>query len=88
MTAKDIKAVYEEFYKGNELVTLQAQVPEVKDIQLKHGIKLGGWQVHSDGRRVVVVSTLDNLLKGAATQCLQNLNIALGYDELAGIPTE
>lgn len=31
---------------------------------------------------------LDNLLKGAATQCMQNLNLALGYDELSGIPTD
>jgi N-acetyl-gamma-glutamyl-phosphate reductase len=33
-----------------------------------------------------VVATLDNLLKGAATQALQNLNLALGFDELSGIP--
>lgn len=88
LTAKDVKKIYEEFYAGNDLVQLQPQVPEIKDIQLKHGIKIGGWQVHSDGKRVVVVGTIDNLLKGAATQCLQNLNIALGYDELAGIPTD
>jgi len=38
------------------------------------------------GRRLVVVATEDNLLKGAATQALQNLNPAFGLDELAGIP--
>lgn len=37
-------------------------------------------------KRVVVVATLDNLLKGAATQALQNLNRALGLDELTAIP--
>lgn len=42
-----------------------------QDITLKHGIQLGGFQVHSSGNRVVVVAGLDNLLKGAATQCLQ-----------------
>ena len=41
-----------------------------------------------EGKRVVAVSTIDNLLKGAATQCIQNLNIALGYEELAGIPLD
>ncbi|TQU04617.1 N-acetyl-gamma-glutamyl-phosphate reductase, partial [Xanthomonas perforans] len=35
--------------------------------------------------RVVVVATLDNLLKGAATQAMQNLNLALGWDELMAI---
>jgi N-acetyl-gamma-glutamylphosphate reductase len=34
----------------------------------------------------VLVATLDNLLKGAATQVLQNLNLALGWAELEGIP--
>ncbi|KAK0564303.1 hypothetical protein OC861_004352 [Tilletia horrida] len=87
VTAKEIKALYEEFYEGEPLVELRPSVPEIKDIALKNGVKIGGVQVHSDGDRVVVVSVLDNLLKGAATQCLQNLNIALGYDETAGIDT-
>jgi len=39
-------------------------------------------------RRVVVVATLDNLLKGAATQALQNVNRALGLDELTAIPRD
>ncbi len=38
------------------------------------------------GKRVVLVATIDNLLKGAATQALQNLNRALGLDELTAIP--
>ncbi|CAO1626066.1 unnamed protein product [Parajaminaea phylloscopi] len=87
LTARDVKKLYEDFYAGNPLVELKADVPQIKDVSLKHGIKIGGVQVHSDGNRVVVVAAIDNLLKGAATQCVQNLNIALGYDELAGIPT-
>ena len=39
-----------------------------------------------DGRRLVVVSVLDNLLKGAATQAVQNLNLAFGLPEASGIP--
>ena len=46
-----------------------------------------GFELAVDGRRAVVVATLDNLLKGAATQALQNLNLALGLDETTGIPT-
>ena len=43
-------------------------------------------RVAPGGKRVVVVATLDNLLKGAATQAMQNLNRAFGFDELTGIP--
>jgi N-acetyl-gamma-glutamylphosphate reductase len=38
--------------------------------------------------RVVVFSALDNLLKGAAGQAVQNLNLALGWEETAGLPVE
>ena len=34
------------------------------------------------------MSVLDNLLKGAATQAMQNLNLAFGFDEVEGIPME
>jgi len=88
LTASDIRSLYEEKYGGEKLVKVLKEVPELKHIQNKHGFVVGGVQVHSEGDRVVVVGGLDNLLKGAATQCLQNLNLALGYDEHAGIPVD
>jgi N-acetyl-gamma-glutamyl-phosphate reductase/acetylglutamate kinase len=72
MTAGQVKELYEEFYRDNGgLVEIGTKVPEIFDISLKHGIKIGGIQVHSSGTRVVVVDGLDNILKGAATQCIQ-----------------
>ncbi|KAJ7708364.1 acetylglutamate kinase ARG6 [Mycena rosella] len=88
LTAREVAALYAERYAGERLVRLQAGVPELKDVENRHGWVAGGFQVSSEGDRAVVVGGLDNLLKGAATQCLQNLNLALGYDEFAGIPTE
>ncbi|KAN0065633.1 hypothetical protein ACQY0O_000762 [Thecaphora frezii] len=88
MTAKQVRKLYEEFYEGERMVKIRGEVPQITDIVHHHGIVLGGFQVHSEGDRVVVVGGIDNLLKGAATQCLQNLNIALGYDEYAGIPLD
>jgi len=88
ITARDVKALYEDKYGGEKLVRVMKEVPELKNFQGKHGWVVGGFQVHSEGDRVVIVGGLDNLLKGAATQCLQNLNLALGYDEYAGIPTD
>jgi N-acetyl-gamma-glutamyl-phosphate reductase/acetylglutamate kinase len=89
MRADDIWKIYEEKYAGEPLVSINRKgVPDVKDAEGRHGWRMGGLQVHSSGKRVVVVGTLDNLLKGAATQCMQNLNLALGYDELAGVPKD
>ncbi|KAI0056352.1 bifunctional acetylglutamate kinase/N-acetyl-gamma-glutamyl-phosphate reductase [Artomyces pyxidatus] len=86
LTARELKALYEDKYAGEKLIQLQSAVPEVKHVQNQHGWVVGGFQVHSQGDRAVVVGGLDNLLKGAATQCLQNLNLALGYGEYTGIP--
>ncbi|KAI5117236.1 hypothetical protein M0805_009273 [Coniferiporia weirii] len=88
ISARDVKALYEAAYAGERLITVGGAVPTLADVEGKQGWTVGGFQVHSDGDRVVVVGGLDNLLKGAATQCLQNLNLALGYDEYAGIPIE
>ena len=86
-TAESIKASYREFYTGEALVRIVDEAPWVSRIAGRHGAQLGGFTLSKDRRRLVLVSTLDNLLKGAATQALQNLNLAFGLDEFAGIPT-
>ncbi|KAK9367992.1 Aspartate/glutamate/uridylate kinase [Lipomyces kononenkoae] len=85
LSSKDVRSIYEERYVGEPLIQVTQDIPVVKDIAGKHGVVIGGFGVHSSQSRVVVVATIDNLLKGAATQCLQNINLMLGYDELAGI---
>ena len=44
-----------------------------------------GWKLDADSGRLVLVSCLDNLVKGAAGQAVQNFNIACGFDEQAGL---
>jgi len=85
-TPESIKARYLEFYDGEPLIRILDDAPWVSRIAGKHHAEIGGFALAPGGKRVVVVATLDNLLKGAATQAMQNLNLALGFDELAGIP--
>jgi len=86
MTSRDIRNLYQDRYAGEKLVKIVGESPLVKNISGKHGVEIGGFAVHSSGKRVVVNATIDNLLKGAATQCLQNMNLAPGYGEYDGIP--
>jgi len=88
MKSRDIRTLYQERYAGERLLKVVGEAPLVKNIAHRHGAEVGGFAVHSSGKRVVVCATLDNLLKGAATQCLQNMNLALGYGEYEGIPLE
>ena len=88
-TTRDaVMARYREFYAREPLVHVVDEAPWVSRIAGKHFAEIGGFAVAPGGKRVVVVATLDNLLKGAATQAMQNLNLALGFDEYAGIPTD
>jgi N-acetyl-gamma-glutamyl-phosphate reductase len=83
---EQIKALYEARYANEPLIEVVDDAPWVSRIAGQHGVQIGAFTVAPDGKRVVVVSTLDNLLKGAATQAMQNLNRALGFDELTAIP--
>jgi len=85
-TREAIRARYASFYDGEPLVRVVDEAPWVSAIAGRHHAEVGAFTLAPGGRRVVVVATLDNLLKGAATQALQNLNLALGFDEWTAIP--
>ncbi|MBE2291768.1 MAG: N-acetyl-gamma-glutamyl-phosphate reductase [Xanthomonadaceae bacterium] len=88
VTADWVRARYRQRYAGEPLVEVVEEAPWVSRIAGRHGVEIGGFAVAPGGKRLVVVATEDNLLKGAATQAMQNINIALGFDELASIPVE
>ncbi|KAF3941645.1 hypothetical protein ABW19_dt0202386 [Dactylella cylindrospora] len=88
MTSREIRNLFQDRYAGEKLVKVVGEAPSVKKISGKHGVEIGAFAVHSSGKRVVICATIDNLLKGAATQCLQNMNLSLGYNEFEGIPLD
>src|SRR5277367_1350432 len=79
LTSRDIRNLYQDRYVGELLVTVSGEAPLVRDISGKHGFAVGGFAVASSGKRVVIVATIDNLLKGAASQALQNINLSLVF---------
>jgi N-acetyl-gamma-glutamylphosphate reductase len=82
----DILATFESHYRGEPRVHVTADVPQVRQAIESPDAWIGGFSVDArDPRRLTMVSVLDNLSKGAASQALQNLNLALGLDEQAGV---
>ena len=75
-------------YTDEPLVNLKTEPPELRDGAGIPGVVIGGVEVSEDGHQVVIVGAEDNLLKGAAVQAVQNLNLALGLAELAGIVSD
>lgn len=82
----EVLARYRNRYAGEPLLRVQDEAPWVSRIAGRHHVEIGGFALADEGRRLVAVATEDNLLKGAATQALQNLNMAFGLDEFLGIP--
>jgi N-acetyl-gamma-glutamyl-phosphate reductase common form len=84
-TREELASRYQGAYASEPLVRVQNEIPLVRDIAGKHDVVIGGLAVSADGRHAVVIATIDNLLGGAASQALRNLNLALGLPENQGI---
>ena len=61
-----------------------SELPEIKHVAHTNFCDIG-WRVEPGGRQVVLVACIDNLVKGAAGQAIQNFNVAFGFDETAGL---
>jgi N-acetyl-gamma-glutamyl-phosphate reductase len=85
-TPPDIESLFRKFYAGHSLIRIHSAgtLPEVQHI-IKTNFCDIGFALHADGKRLVVVSCLDNLGKGAAGQAVQNLNLTLGLEERTGL---
>jgi len=83
---QDVETLFRKFYAGHSLVRIHSagSLPEVQHI-IKTNFCDIGFALHADGKRLVVVSCLDNLGKGAAGQAVQNLNLTLGLEERTGL---
>lgn len=80
---KEINKIYYDFYKNEFFVRLKDNtLPEIKDVAYTNFCDIG---VKVTDKNIVAVSVIDNLLKGAAGQAVQNMNIMFGFDEKEGL---
>lgn len=87
LTVADALSTWSEFYAGEACVTLGEDLPALKDVVGRNVVAIGFSAVADvEAPTLLVVAALDNLVKGAAGQAIQNANLALGLDELAGLP--
>ena len=83
-TAEDIAAEYRASYGGRPFITLAgSRVPQTRDVRGSNRCDIG-WRI--EGRHLMLFSAIDNLVKGASGQAVQDMNIRFGIDECAGLP--
>ena len=80
VTTKDLASMYQEFYQGEPFIRLLDAPPKLKSVARTNFCDVHP-AVSADGSRIIVFSTLDNLVKGASGQAVQNMNIICGFDE-------
>ncbi len=86
MKAAEVEACFHNFYQGKPWVRVFA-TPKLPQIQFSLHTNYCdlGFCLAKDGRRLVLVSCVDNLLKGAAGQAVQNMNLMFGFKEQEGL---
>lgn len=82
VNAEQVAAAFKQVYQHKPLVRLVSHSPNVADVAGTPYCDIF-WQV--DGQQVVIVSAIDNLLKGAAAQAMQAANVRFGKPETAGL---
>jgi len=85
MNRADVMHAYKAFFDGCPMVRLHEHgLPQILHVARTSYADIG-FQLSADGQRAVIVSCLDNLLKGAASQAVQNFNVMHGWDEQEGL---
>ncbi|MBS3100659.1 N-acetyl-gamma-glutamyl-phosphate reductase [Candidatus Woesearchaeota archaeon] len=84
-SSEKIKKLYKGFYRKEPFVKItEGKLPELHDVQNNNYCCVGGFEI-DENNQLVVVSVIDNLLKGASGQAVQNMNIMFGIDESEGL---
>jgi N-acetyl-gamma-glutamyl-phosphate reductase len=83
-SAAALRALYEEAYADEPFVAVADAPPELKDVVGTNTCRLFA-TIDEAARRIIVVSVIDNLMKGAAGQAVQNLNVMAGFPEHWGL---
>ena len=79
---EQVSAAFEQAYQGKPVVRLQKDLPKLQNVENTPFCDIG-WKVQ--GQHVIVVSAIDNLLKGASSQAMQCLNIRYGFPMLTSL---
>ena len=82
---EEVKTRFERKYDEEPLIDIRDDIPELREGAGHPGVIVGGFDTSADGLNAVVVAAEDNLLKGAAVQAIQNVNLALGLSEFDGL---
>ncbi len=82
----EITKLYQEFYQGESFVTVlpETDLPQIKSVSFTNRCQIGV-RYNPRTSQIIILSVIDNLVKGAAGQAIQNMNILFGLEETTGL---
>jgi N-acetyl-gamma-glutamyl-phosphate reductase len=83
-THGEIEEIYTQFYNGKRFVRLRTGVPSLGAVRGTNFCDIG-FELEAGSDRIVVMSAIDNLVKGGSGQAIQNMNAMFGLDEAEGL---
>ena len=86
MTEQEIEELYRQFYDGKRFIRLRTGkgMPSLGAVRGTNFCDIG-FEVEEDSDRIVIISAIDNLVKGGSGQAIQNMNVMFGLDEWQGL---
>jgi N-acetyl-gamma-glutamyl-phosphate reductase len=82
LSTQDALTLYKRFYKNEPFIRVRENYPSIKDVSFTNFCDIG---VQVFGKDIIIIAAIDNLLKGASGQAVQNLNIMMDYPETTGL---
>ena len=81
-SAEEIQEIYQDFYKDHPFVTVSKSSPDIKRVV---GTNKAQVFIEKENGQILITGVIDNLLKGASGQAVQNMNLLFGLDETTGL---
>jgi N-acetyl-gamma-glutamyl-phosphate reductase len=86
MVEEEVNSIYQEFYKDKPFIRLIKGIPMLGSVRGSNFCDIG-FEVEKNSDRIVVIAAIDNLVKGASGQAIQNMNLMFGLPETTGLWT-
>ncbi len=84
LSEQDVGNIYRDFYGDKPFIRLIKGIPMLTGVRGSNFCDIG-FEIEKDSNRIVIISAIDNLVKGASGQAIQNMNLMFGLPETAGL---
>ena len=85
ITPGEVLAAFRKYYGSEPFIRISdTAIPEIKNVNYTNFLDIG-FRIYADNNQLIILSVIDNLIKGAAGQAVQNMNLMFGFNETEGL---